>query len=36
VHSRPLNVALLVGNLFFSAGVSLAGLFAVLKIVFGA
>ena len=36
VHSRPLNVGLLLGNLFFSAGVSLAGLFAVLKIVFGA
>jgi succinate dehydrogenase / fumarate reductase membrane anchor subunit len=36
VHSRPANVALLLGNVFLSAAVPLAGVFAVLTIVFGA
>ena len=36
VHSRPANVALLLGNVFLSAAMPLAGVFAVLTIVFGA
>ena len=36
VHSRPANVALLLGNVFLSAAMPLAGVFAVLTVVFGA
>lgn len=36
VHSRLANVALLLGNIFLPAAVSLAGVLAVLTIVFGA